>query len=90
MTKIKEAYGNLDRGGVAYNITDAMFNLMNCACIYGGFGEFDTAIEMISDILKRYTPRNKQEQMVYKMVRRKKQEILMLKEKVIVRNGVTE
>ena len=28
--------------------------------------------------------------MVYKMVRRKKQEILMLKEKVIVRNGVTE
>ena len=90
VTKIKEAYGNLDRGGVAYNITDAMFNLMNCACIYGGFGEFDTAIEMISDILKRYTPRNKQEQMVYKMVRRKKQEILMLKEKVIVRNGVTE
>lgn len=69
------AYENLDNAKVAYNRIDAMFNQMNCACIYAGFNEKERAVELLKEVISKYIPENEQENMVYGILKNKLTEI---------------
>ena len=58
-----------------YNKIDGMFNRMNCACVYAGFGEYEKAVSLLEYIIDFYHPENQQENMVHNTLRRKLAEI---------------
>lgn len=68
-------YENLDNANVAYNRIDAMFNQMNCACIYAGFNEKERAVKLLKEVIAKYIPENEQENMVYGILKNKLAEI---------------
>lgn len=70
-----QCYQNLKRGGIAFNRIDAMFNLMNCSCVYAGFGEYERGMEFLKKIIGEYTPHNEQEEMVHRILEGKLQEM---------------
>ena len=72
---VEQAYENLQEAGIAYNKINAMANLMNCACVYSGFGENSLAVQKLEMILRRFQPENAQEQMVYCAMQGKLEEI---------------
>ena len=74
---IVTAYENLDNANVAYNKIDAMFNKMNCACIYAGFNEKERAVKLLKEVIAKYIPENEQENMVYRILNDKLTEIIM-------------
>lgn len=74
---IMTAYENLDKAHVRYNRIDAVFNQMNCACIYAGFGEMGRAVELLEGILSGFVPENEQERMVYGILENKLLEFKM-------------
>lgn len=71
------AYENLDKAHVRYNRIDAVFNRMNCACVYAGFGETGRAVELLERTVSEFVPENEQEGMVYRILRNKLVEIKM-------------
>ena len=75
-----QCYQNLKRGGIAFNRIDAMFNLMNCSCVYAGFGEYERGMEFLKKIIEEYTPHNEQEEMVHRILEDKLQEMERPKE----------
>lgn len=74
---IMTAYENLDKAHVRYNRIDAVFNQMNCACVYAGFGEMERAVELLERILLGFVPENEQERMVYGILENKLLEFKM-------------
>ena len=52
-----------------------MFNQMNCACVYAGFGEYDKAVRLLEYIIDFYHPENQQENMVHSILYKKLAEI---------------
>lgn len=75
-----QCYQNLKRGRIAFNRIDAMFNLMNCSCVYAGFGEYERGMEFLKKIIEEYTPHNEQEEMVHRILEGKLQEMERPKE----------
>lgn len=72
---IELSYQKLDNANVEYNKIDGMFNRMNCACVYAGFGEYEKAVSLLEYIIDFYHPENQQENMVHSILRRKLVEI---------------
>lgn len=74
---IMTVYENLDKAHVRYNRIDTVFNQMNCACIYAGFGEMERVAKLLERILSGFVPENEQERMVYGILENKLLEIRM-------------
>ena len=52
-----------------------MFNLMNCACIYAGFGDLERGVELLQKVISEFSPANGQEEQVYQILERKLTEL---------------
>lgn len=72
---IKQGYRTLKNGGIAYNKIDAMFNLMNCACIYSSFGDQEEGIDLLRRTIDEYTAVNEQVVSVHRILEKKLQEL---------------
>lgn len=72
---LEESYRKLLKNGVAVNKIDVMFNLMNCACIYAGFGEPDRGAELLQKVISAFSTANRQEEQVYQILERKLTEL---------------
>ena len=72
---LEESYRKLLKNRIAVNKIDAMFNLMNCACIYAGFGDSERGVEMLQKVISEFSPANGQEEQVYQILERKLTEL---------------
>ena len=72
---LEESYRKLLKNGIAVNKIDAMFNLMNCACIYAGFGDSERGVELLQKVISEFSPANGQEEQVYQILERKLTEL---------------
>lgn len=72
---LEESYRKLLKNGVAVNKIDAMFNLMNCACVYAGFGEPDRGAELLQKVISAFSTANRQEEQVYQILKNKLTEL---------------
>lgn len=72
---LEESYRKLLKNGVAVNKIDVMFNLMNCACIYAGFGEPDRGAELLQKVISAFSTANRQEEQVYQILKNKLTEL---------------
>lgn len=72
---LEESYRKLLKNRIAVNKIDAMFNLMNCACIYAGFGDSERGVEMLQKVISEFLPANGQEEQVYQILERKLTEL---------------
>ena len=52
-----------------------MFNLMNSACIYAGFGDSERGVELLQKVISEFSPANGQEEQVYQILERKLTEL---------------
>ena len=75
----EQAYASLYNAGALADRTDAVYNLMNCACVYSGCGDNQRGDGSFGkDSLSGYVPENEQEQIVYNTVKRKYRELKAL------------
>lgn len=74
----EQAYASLYNAGALADRTDAVYNLMNCACVYSGCGDNQRALALLEKILSGYVPENEQEQIVFDTVKRKYRELKAL------------
>ena len=74
----EQAYASLYNAGALADRTDAVYNLMNCACVYSGCGDNQRALALLEKILSGYVPDNEQEQIVFDAVKRKYRELKAL------------
>lgn len=74
----EQAYASLHNAGALADRTDAVYNLMNCACVYSGCGDNQRALALLEKILSGYVPENEQEQIVFDTVKRKYWELKAL------------
>ena len=72
---LEESYRKLLKNRIAVNKIDAMFNLMNCACIYAGFGDSGRGVELLQKVISEFSPANGQEERVYQILERKLTEL---------------
>lgn len=72
---LEESYRKLLKNRIAVNKIDAMFNLMNCACIYAGFGDSERGVELLQKVISEFSPANGQEEQVYQILERKLTEL---------------
>ena len=72
---LEESYRRLLKNRIAVNKIDAMFNLMNCACIYAGFGDSERGVELLQKVISEFSPANGQEEQVYQILERKLTEL---------------
>lgn len=72
---LEESYRKLLKNRIAVNKIDAMFNLMNCACIYAGFGDPERGVELLQRVIDEFSPANGQEEQVYQILERKLTEL---------------
>lgn len=72
---LEESYRKLLKNRIAVNKIDAMFNLMNCACIYVGFGDSERGVELLQKVISEFSPANGQEEQVYQILERKLTEL---------------
>lgn len=77
-TVTEQAYASLYNAGALADRTDAVYNLMNCACVYSGCGDNQRALALLEKILSGYVPENEQEQIVFDAVKRKYRELKAL------------
>lgn len=68
---ITTLYEKLNKADFAYNKIDGMYNQMNCACVYAGFGDLESAINLLEKIIHYYKPQNQQENIVYQTLCKK-------------------
>lgn len=72
---LEESYRKLLKNRIAVNKIDAMFNLMNSACIYAGFGDSERGVELLQKVISEFSPANGQEEQVYQILERKLTEL---------------
>ena len=72
---LEESYRKLLKNRIAVNKIDAMFNLMNSACIYVGFGDSERGVELLQKVISEFSPANGQEEQVYQILENKLTEL---------------